>query len=116
MTFEDLVRGHDSRLHSLLQKSVWRVNAGRSKFYCSLKFRHGDLSGWRYDADLMFPSNGAAIEVHSVLRQLVKREDTGVITWSGSKAAVLLNWTTLHGRGPEPPSEGIRVIERLYVR
>ncbi len=116
MTFADMIRDRDASFHTLLQESVWRVTAGNKNFYCSLRFRHGDLIGWRYDADLMIPANDAANEAHSVLRELVNREDTDAITWSGTIAAILCNWTTLHGRGPEPPDEEVRVIERLYVR
>lgn len=116
MTFADVVRERHSRFHSLLQESVWLVTAGKKGFYCSLKFRHEGLVGWRYDADLMTPANEAATVVHAVLRELVTREDAGTIGWSGRTAAVLCNWTTLHGRGPEPANEGVRVIERLYVR
>ena len=64
----------------------------------------------------MSPANDAAVQVDRVLRQLVSSEKVDSITWSGDTAVVLSNWTTLHGRGPEPPDEGVRVIERLYVR
>jgi hypothetical protein len=116
MSFSNLLRECDAQFHIFAQRSVWLVGAGSKRFYCSLLFRDGDSSGWRYDVDLMSPANEAAIQVDRVLRPLVSSEKVDSITWSGDTAVVLSNWTTLHGRGPEPPDEGVRVIERLYVR
>lgn len=116
MSFSNLVRECDAQFHILAHSSVWLVCTGSKKFYCSLKFRDRESSGWRYDVDLMSPANDAAVQVDRVLRPLVSSEKVDSITWSSDTAVVLSNWTTLHGRGPEPPDEGIRVIERLYVR
>lgn len=116
MSFEEMTRDCGTRFHLQLQTAVFRVTAGNTSLYCSLKFRQGDETGWRYDADLMTPANSAAHKVHAVLRDLVKRKDLDGIRWSGTNAAVLCNWTTLHGRAEQPPDEGVRVIERLYVR
>jgi len=114
--FSELVRNCTPQFHLCARSSVWLVHAGSKSFYCSLQFRHGNSNGWRYDADLMVPVNSAAVHVDSVLRPLVTDEVIESITWSGDKAVVFSNWSTLHGRGPQPPDEGIRVIERLYVR
>lgn len=114
--FSELVRGCNTEFHVCARNSVWLVDAGLRKIYCSMQFRHGDSTGWRYDADLMAPANDAAVRVARVLRSLVTGEAVESITWSGDKAVVMSNWTTLHGRGPQPPDEGIRIIERLYVR
>ena len=116
MSFEEMTRDCDPEFHSAMQRAVFRVTAGSTSFYCSLRFRHGDYAGWRYDADLMTPANSAAEKVHVQLRHLVARTDVDGIRWPGDAAAVLCNWTTLHGRGEQPPDEGTRVIERLYVR
>jgi len=115
-SFPELVRNCDTQFHICARNSVWLVGAGYKSFYCSLQFHHGDSHGWRYDADLMFPANDAAVHVDKVLRPLVTNEVDESITWSGDTAVVFSNWTTLHGRGPQPPDEGIRVVERLYVR
>jgi alpha-ketoglutarate-dependent taurine dioxygenase len=116
MSFSNLLRECDAQFYVFAQRSVWLVGAGSKRFYCSLQFREGDLSGWRYDFDLMSPANDAAVQVDRVLRPLVIGDKVDSITWSDNTAVVLSNWTTLHGRGSEPPDEGIRVIERLYVR
>jgi hypothetical protein len=63
----------------------------------------------------MSPANASAVEVNLLLRPLVTSGLTDSIEWSNNRAVVLSNWTALHGRGPEPASEGVRVIERLYV-
>jgi len=116
MSFENMIQKYDHDIQHLLQASVWRVSAGRHNFYCSLQFRQENQFGWRYDSDLMLPANKPANEVNEILKQLVNSRDTDTITWSGSTAAILCNWITLHGRGDEPPNEDERVIERLYVR
>ena len=115
-SFSELVRKCDAQFHTFARDSVWIVRAGSKRFYCSLHFREGDSNGWRYDADFMSPANDAAVQVDTVLHQLVTSEKVDSITWSGDTAVVISNWTTLHGRGPEPLEEGDRVIERLYVR
>ena len=116
MSFSNLLLKCDARFSVLAEKSVWIVGTKSKRFYCSLRFRHGDLVGWRYDSDLMSPANAAAIEVEKVLRPLVAGGHTDFINWSNNTAVVLSNWNVLHGRGPEPRDEGIRIIERLYVR
>jgi alpha-ketoglutarate-dependent taurine dioxygenase len=116
MPFHDMIADCGPRVRVHLQEAVFLVTAGRIRFYCSLQFHCGDFAGWRYDADLMTPVNPAAIDAHNVLRELVTREDVHPIHWSGHHAAVFMNWSTLHGRGKQPIDEGVRVIERLYVR
>ena len=116
VSFSELLHECDARFHELADRSVWLAEIGPRRFYCSLRFRASSLLGWRYDADLMSPANAASIEVDRILRPLVTKSDVPTINWSGSNAAVLSNWTVLHGRGPAPPDEGTRTIERLYVR
>jgi hypothetical protein len=112
----DLLTACDERFDSLAEKSVWLAGTASRRFYCSLKFRHQGSVGWRYDADFMSPANDAAIRVQKILRPLVTSASVDSIEWSGNTAVILSNWKVLHGRGPEPPNEGMRVIERLYVR
>jgi len=116
MGFSQLFRECGAAFSVLAEKSVWIVGTGSKRFYCSLGFRHARSVGWRYDADLMSPANNAAIEVDRVLRPLVASGGGESINWSGDMAVVLSNWNVLHGRGPQPPDEGMRIIERLYVR
>lgn len=116
MNFSQLLSKTDASLSVLAEKSVWIVGMKSKRFYCSLRFRHGGLVGCRYDADLMTPANIAAIQVNKVLRPLVACGQADCIEWSNDKAVILSNWNALHGRGPEPSNEGIRIIERLYVR
>ena len=67
-----------------------------------MHFRQGDVDCCRYDADLMIPANEASVYVHSLLKKLVSDSVDEGITWSGDRAVVISNWTTLHGRGPQP--------------
>lgn len=116
LSFAEMISECDREFRSLLQESVWRVSAGKEKFYCSLVSRCEGSLCCRYDADLMCPANTAASEVQRTLRELVQRADVPGITWTGTTAVILSNWTALHGRGPQPPNEGVRIVERLYVR
>lgn len=116
MNYNALVSGLDKEFHALAQRSIWIMRAGQNRFYCSLVFRAGDSHGIRCDLDLMSPANSAAFQIEKRLRPLVTSIKVDSITWTGDSAVVISNWNTLHGRGPEPKDEGLRVIERLYVR
>jgi hypothetical protein len=115
MSFLDLVQRCNPSIHNAIRNSVWRIRAGRHRFYCSSQFHHGDSFGWRYDPDIMLPANDEAVEVDKALRPFSVTEGER-ITWSGSAAAVIDNWKCLHGRGAQPLNEGIRIVQRLYVR
>ena len=115
-SFAELVADCGEEFHARSRDSVWLVAAGPKPFYCSLQFQHGSTSGWRYDFDLMTPANADAEHVNDILQPLAAADGVPGITWSGNQAVVISNWHVLHGRGPQPPDEGIRVIERLYVR
>jgi hypothetical protein len=115
-SFAELASSWDEDFYGRVRDSVWRVRAGSNSFYCSMRFRHGDSLGWRYDADLMIPANGAAARIDPLLRSLAMEEAGESITWSGDQAVVISNWIAVHGRGTQPPDEGERIVERLYVR
>lgn len=114
-SFSELLHECDPQIEAFARSSVWVVRAGNKRFYCSCRFQHEGLVGWRYDFDLMSPANHAAVEVDRAMRPLAKTEGNP-ISWSGDTAAVICNWICLHGRGAQPPDEGIRIVQRLYVR
>ena len=113
--FSELLRRCDPGIKASARNSVWLVRGGNKAFYCSSRFRSGGVAGWRYDLDLMSPANSAATEVDRALRPLATTEGD-FIKWSSNLAAVICNWTCLHGRGVQPLDEGVRIIQRLYVR
>ena len=118
MSFSQLIQECGMGFSALAEKSVWLVGKTSEKlkkFYCSLRFHNGHSFGWRYDADCMSPANAAAVAAHAILRPLVASGRGDCINWSSGRAVVLSNWHVLHGRGPEPAAEGVRIIERLYV-
>jgi alpha-ketoglutarate-dependent taurine dioxygenase len=116
MPFSRFLQELNASFSTLMERSVWLAGTKSRRFYCSLRFRHGDSIGWRYDADLMSPVNNAAVEVDRALRPLVTAGQADCINWSADIAVVLSNWSVLHGRGSGPCEEGARIIERLYVR
>lgn len=115
-SFADILFDCDIQFNMLAENSVWLVGPGYRKFYCSMRFHYEDSIVWRYDTDLMSPINESAFKAEKIFYPLVKSEKVDLINWSENTAVVLYNWIVMHGRGPEPPNEGLRVIERLYVR
>jgi alpha-ketoglutarate-dependent taurine dioxygenase len=114
-SFCNLLQKCDARIRESIKKAVWLIRAGSSRFYCSSQFHQGASFGWRYDPDIMLPANDSAVKVDRALRPFSLIEGDG-IEWSGNKAAVIDNWMCLHGRGAQPFNEGIRIVQRLYVR
>lgn len=118
LSFARLIHECGAGFQALAERSVWLVGGASEKlkkFYCSLRFQVGPLQGWRYDADCMTPANAAAVKASSILRPLVSSQRGDGINWCSNIAVVLSNWHVLHGRGPQPEAEGVRVIQRLYV-
>jgi hypothetical protein len=112
----DLFNDCDSDFYSLCDRSVWYVGSKSNRICCSIRLRRNGKTGWRYDADLMIPVNRAAFDVDKIIRPLVFNQNTEQINWTGNNAIIISNWSAFHGRGPQPPDEGSRVVERLYVR
>ena len=112
--FRDLLI--DPQTDELFRHSIWRVAVDHTQFYCPARVRDEQLTGWRFDADLMRPANAAARKAEPVMRTLVMTEEIDIVSWSEGRAAIICNWTALHGRGAGPQDEGPRILERLYVR
>lgn len=115
LTFADLFREGTKELRALADRAVWLVRTPSKSFYCSMRFRSGKSTGWRYDGQCMLPSNDSAIKVQEMLCTLFSCDRINQINWTGDMAVVLCNWEVLHGRGPSPPDEKIRIVERIYV-
>ena len=118
LSFAKLLEACSPNVLALVERSVWLIGNASGKlrkFYCSLRFKTNHLSGLRYDADSMTAANSAAERLDAVFRPVVASGRADRIHWSGSNALILSNWRVLHGRGPEPIDEGLRIIQRLYV-
>ena len=115
LTFADLLREGTAELYALAERSVWLVRTPSKSFYCSMKFRSRGTTGWRYDRQCMIPVNDAAVKVQELLRPLLLGDRIHYINWTDDLAVVLCNWEVLHGRGPSPPCENGRILERVYV-
>jgi hypothetical protein len=114
--FIELLRMRDSGLTALAERSIWLARTSQSRFYCSMRFRCSQGTGWRYDGHCMIPANRAAMEIEELLRPLVSSGGGDIIRWSREEAVVLANWKVLHARGQSPQDEGTRSLERIYVR
>jgi len=115
LSFSDLLQDATPEIHALIDRSVWRVRTQSRGFYCSFRFRGKESSGWRYDQTCMHPVNKAAFVLHDRLLGLPGCSHVETLEWTGDLAIVLDNWKVLHGRGPEPPEERLRILERIYV-
>jgi hypothetical protein len=115
LTFADLFREGAPDLGALADRSIWLVRTPSGSFHCSMKFRSRNATGWRLDGQCMFPINDAAHKVQEMLRPLLSGNRMDYINWNGNMAVVLCNWEVLHGRGPSPPNECGRILERIYV-
>ncbi len=104
----------DTAVASDIAASVW-IARGVRPFYCSMKFQANGKTGVRYDPLTMQPANAAAARVMSGFRHWF--DDTKVISvdWAITGTLIIDNWRVLHGRGAQPPEEGRRVLERIYV-
>jgi hypothetical protein len=63
----------------------------------------------------MTPANTAAKKVEEYMAEALSRVKGHHIPWSNENAVVIANWHSLHARGPEPPEEQDRVLQRIYV-
>lgn len=71
LAFAELFRGRASHLVTLANRSVWRIRTPSTSFYCSMRFRLGEATGWRYDIQCMRPANGAAAKLRERLGPLL---------------------------------------------
>lgn len=115
MRLEDVIRKGPSNLTTNIERAVWVVRTNNRRFYCSMKFRHEGNTGWRYDVQCMAPANAVAVEVRELLGPLLTASQPVAIDWGPDLAVVVSNWEILHGRGPAPPDETDRILERVYV-
>lgn len=104
------------RLATAIRKSVWTLKGSTRSLYCEMAFRTSNqCRGFRYDRQCMAPANPAAREVDEYIRSRLPETAVQQISWSDGTAVVIANWQSLHGRGPEPPQEQERILQRIYV-
>jgi len=98
------------------EESVWRTFSRGSGFYCSLRFRLGGHSGWRFDPMIMQPANSSAVRINELMAEVLidKHQDTSV-SWEQTEVLIVDNWRCLHRRGAAPPNERRRELLRVYV-
>jgi hypothetical protein len=114
--FSDLFELAGDKLATVVRKSVWSLRASTASIYCEMSFRgHSRSLGFRYDRQCMTPANLAAREVDEYITSAASETVTQLISWSEGTAVVIANWVSLHGRGPKPPDEQERIVQRIYV-
>jgi alpha-ketoglutarate-dependent taurine dioxygenase len=114
-TFAEMV-ATEPKVLSLAERSVWLVRTNSGRFYCSLRFRHLGMIGWRFDQQCMHSVNKPAQELEEILRSILAANPGYCFGWSRNEALVLSNWQVLHSLGSAPEGEGERVLERIYIR
>jgi hypothetical protein len=115
MTFSRLLEGFGPLELALIQNSIWLARTPSRSFYCSMMFRSGQETVWRYDAQCMEPVNKAAGQINEVIKEKLTRGIKDYIDWTQHSVSVIHNWSVLHGREPMPDNEHCRLLERIYV-
>lgn len=114
--FRELITLGGERLTTAIRKSVWLLRGPTRSIYCEMAFRaRNDCRGFRYDRQCMTPGNPAAQEVDEYISSELPESVVQQVSWSTGTAIVVANWQSLHGRGPEPPREQERILQRIYV-
>jgi len=114
-SFTQLLGSFGSEFYNLAERSVWILRTPAQSNYCSMIFRAGQQTGWRYDPQCMIPVNEAAKRVDIRFRDAAAEIETQALRWEEGLAVIICNWKMLHGRGPMPSGERRRVLERIYV-
>jgi hypothetical protein len=114
--FGDLLSLAGVRMTNAIRTSVWRLKSTTGWVYCEMAFRTPNGGhGFRYDRQCMTPANSAARKVDEYICSQLPETAINRIVWSETTAMVVANWQSLHGRGPEPPQEQQRILQRIYV-
>ena len=105
-----------AKLTNAMCKSMWALKTPAGSAYGEMTIRRdGKRLGFRYDRQCMTPANTAAREVDECIRSGILETAVQQMYWSDGVALVVANWQCLHGRGPEPPQELERILQRIYV-
>jgi alpha-ketoglutarate-dependent taurine dioxygenase len=115
LTFATLVSKLGIEFQSLAERSVWVSHTPQASFYCLMIFSAGGERCWRYDPHCMQPANKSALQVNEILKSSPLCDMESSFIWAEETALVVDNWKTLHGRGPMPANEQLRVLERIYL-
>jgi hypothetical protein len=115
LPFRSIIDEFGRSVSDWAERSVWYLRTPSHSTYCSMRFRVRDLAGWRFDGQCMFPANATARQMSAAVQNQTIQQKIEQIDWSTGCAAVISNWTVLHGRGPAPNDERDRVLERVYV-
>jgi hypothetical protein len=115
LTFARLLTELGSESSSLAERSIWLARTPERSFYCSMTFAAAKERCWRYDTQCMVPVNKAAKQIEEKVRCRIPSIKKDLVRLADGVALVLCNWKVLHGRGPMPVGEKIRILERVYV-
>jgi hypothetical protein len=115
LTLASLVSRLGPEFQNLAERSVWISRTPQASFYCSMIFAAGGERCLRFDRNCMHPANNSALRVNEILERSPLDDMECCVNWAEDTALVVDNWKTLHGRGPMPLNEQLRVLERIYV-
>jgi alpha-ketoglutarate-dependent taurine dioxygenase len=115
LSISRLLRELGHKFEALACRSIWLIRTPRRSFYSSMVSFVGDQKCWRYDATCMSPANRAAHEVSRALEDATPSVRPELFQWREGVALIVSNWNVLHGRGPSPSAERVRILERIYV-
>jgi hypothetical protein len=91
LTFVDLFRKGASDLRALAERSIWLMRAPSKNSYCSMRFHHGDATGWTGD------SQNGVTAYETCSGTYVDVSDYFFNSWSTANAAIAtVNGTAVH--------------------
>ena len=95
--------------------AVYKVITPSGVHFTSLMFNEHGMQGFRFDPCCMTPANESAKIFDSEFREAATTIKPYKISWSGSKALILDNWNTMHGRSAIKDISRNRELLRIYV-
>jgi hypothetical protein len=114
--FENVLSTIGPRARSDVLRSIWRTERNKGGIYCSMNFSAGLSRGWRYDPNVMRPTNPSSIRTLENFACAIRASQEKVtVSWERTSCLVVDNWHLLHARGAAPPEELERVLFRIYV-
>jgi alpha-ketoglutarate-dependent taurine dioxygenase len=99
-----------------LKSSAWKLKTREGVQLVGGEFMVFRRNGFRWDSDVLVPSNGAAEAALSVLGPALSALQHTFV-WRGRTALLIDNWRLTHARGDVPglDDQGIRELHRYEV-
>lgn len=113
ISLSDIDKYVSDDFYSKAAKSIYLVETFEGSKYTSPVFYNDGVLGFRFDPNIMKPTNDHAKRFHEEFLSAIDRIESIKIHWNGNKAVVFDNWEYLHSRSPVKDER--REIFRIYL-